>query len=228
MGGAPWPIALAVTAQAQEGNKLRDDKVVRANQKVVLTVKFSTIGKVVEPAIEYFVDDVDKTGEPTLRVPLEKRGDEFIATLPEQRNDSIVRYRVTGDRGWGIESISPRESDPFAYHAYFVSPEAAGKTPIYRMFLSKSNWEKAWDNVTGGRVLAGAPMCKPNPTWDARVPAVFVRDGDVWDVQVRYQGSRFNRINGLNIDLARWPKEVAIPARPSPFRALSWHFNFPR
>ncbi len=228
VGGRPWPIALTVVAQAQDGDSLRTDKLVRANQKVVVTAKFSTTGNIVGPAIEYFVDDVEKTGETPLRVPLEKKGEEFVATLPEQRNESIVRYRVVGDRGWGVEAISPRTSDPFTHYAYFVSPEATGKTPIYRMFLSKSNWEKAWDNALGGRVLAGTPMCKLNTAWDETVPAVFVRDGDVWDVQVRYQGSRYNRINGINIDLGRWPKEVAIPARPSPFRALSWHFKFPR
>jgi hypothetical protein len=228
VGGVPWPIAVGVLAQAKDGERLRDDKLVRNDQPVVITVRFSSIGTLKEPAIEWFVDDVEKEGEPTTRTMLAKQGDAWVATLPPQKDNSIVRYRVQGDRGWGQEPISPRESDPFSYHAYFVTPSDTGKTTAYRMFLSKASWERAWDNVAGGRVLAATPACMPNPTWDARVPAVFVRDGDVFDVQVRYQGSRFNRRNGINIDMGRWPKEVPSPARPSPFRALSWHFNFPR
>jgi len=46
---------------------------------------------------------------------------------------------------------------------------------------------------------------------------------------VRHQGSRSNRTNGPNnIDMMKWPKEVMPPARPVPFKPLSWHFKFPR
>jgi hypothetical protein len=79
--------------------------------------------------------------------------------------------------------------------------------------------------------------CQIRPTWDQRVPAVFVSEGKVYDVRVRYQGSRWNRPAGNVIDLAR----TTISPLPNPMmtqtsggttsdvlRALSWNISFPK
>jgi hypothetical protein len=195
-------------------------------------------GAVTAPQIEFFVDDLEKTDEATTRAALLPVGNQLEASLPAQKAGSLVRYRVWGDRGKGAEVISPRPSDPYDWHAYFVGDEIAGKTPVYRLFIRKSHWELLWDYIQDGRVpghvgtLGGKPgFCTPNPFWDARVPAVLVVDGRVFDVQVRYQGSGVNRVNGARpIDpRALSPEALALtPARPNPLFPLSWHVVFPR
>jgi len=130
-----------------------------------------------------------------------------------------VRYRVLGDRGGGKEIVSPRPSDPYAWHAYFVSPVTTTTAPTYQILIGRVEWGKMWDNAQGGRVDG----CNLRATWDARVPAVFVFEGVVHDVHTRYQGSRWNRSNGR--DIVTWP----FP-RPATglLRALSWNISFPR
>jgi hypothetical protein len=187
--------------------------------------------------IEYFVDDLDRTDEPLATVALGRREGGFLtASLPAQKTNAIVRYRVKGDRGQGAEVLSPQAGDPDDWHAYFVSPDVPGKTAAYHLFISKANWELMWDFIEQGRVpghvgtLGGRPgYCTPNLYWNERVPAVLVVEGKVHDVQTRYQGSSVNRTGGPRaIDLRAWPKEVAPPARPAPFRPLSWRVAFPR
>lgn len=192
---------------------------------------------VIDREIEYFVDDLERTDEPRARVPLSAASDgSFTATLPAQKVNAIVRYRVKGDRGQGPEVLSPQAGDPDDWHAYFVSPDVPGKTPAYHLFISKGNWELMWDFIEQGRVpghvgtLGGRPgYCTPNLYWNERVPAVLVVEGKVHDVQTRYQGSSVNRTGGpRNIDLRAWPMTVPPPARPAPFRPLSWRVAFPR
>ncbi len=173
------------------------------------------------PRVEYFLEDMNRTDEDLMYAPMSAAPDGFIAHLPAQPDNTIVRYRILDDAG---DAVSPRESDPYAWYSYFVSPETPGKTPAYHVFISMANWTRMFDNITPGRVPAGT--CTPNPLWDAKVPAVLVSEGHVYDVRVRYQGSRFNRANGLAIDLTKW--KVPMPPRPTPFRVLAWHMNFPR
>jgi hypothetical protein len=63
----------------------------------------------------------------------------------------------------------------------------------------------------------------PLASYDERVPAIFVSEGKVYDVRVRYQGSYEQRMNGG--DIAAWP----YPGPGvTPLRALSWNVSFPR
>ena len=132
--------------------------------------------------------------------------------------------------------MSPRPSDPYDWHAYFVHPPRRREEPAFHLFISQASWERMWDHIEQGRVpghvstLGGKPgFCTPNPFWNARVPATLAVDGQVYDIQVRYQGSGVNRTGATrSIDRRAWPMDVALPTRPSPFRALSWRLNFPR
>jgi hypothetical protein len=62
-----------------------------------------------------------------------------------------------------------------------------------------------------------------NPNYNAEVPAVLGYKGRVIDVTVRYQGSPYNRHNG--VDITTWPY---IRPDTGPLKALSWTITIPR
>ena len=170
------------------------------------------------PELEWFADDIERDDEPTARVALEGGDAAVSAELAPQPANTILRFRVWGDRGRGAELISPRPGDPRPWHAAFVQPPTTGRTPIYRLFIRLADWQQLYENLGEGRVpgnLGGGSsgeFCALNPRWDARVPAVLVAGNVVHDIQARYQGSRGNRFSGPRpIDMARWPAAVAIP-----------------
>ncbi|MGK0362305.1 MAG: spore coat protein CotH, partial [Bradymonadia bacterium] len=168
--------------------------------------------------VEWFADDVQVEGEPVAVIPLIDAGEGlWTATLPAQPDQTIVRARIVADSG----VVSPRPHDPMAWHAAFVATPIPGATRPYRLYINTDQWTALWDAVAGGRVLNG---CVPNPGWALRVPAVFVHEGRVFDVRIRYQGSRWNRTRGRNI--ANW--EAPGPDRPGPLSSLSWSVRFPR
>ncbi len=224
--GDPPPIAEQLYVVPQAPGRV----IIRAADKILVRARFSARGTVARPEVEYFVDDVEKkdADEPKARVPLAMAQDGLLeAALPPQADHALVRYRVVGDRGRGQEVISPRDSDPFEWHAAFVSPDIPGKTRVYHLFLARSNWGRMHQFIAAGRVPA--MQCAPNPNWNSRVPAVFVADGRVHDVMVRYQGSRYNRGNGARIAPAHWPPAEGPQPPPTPnLRALSWRLFFPR
>lgn len=214
----PPPILLSKQASTPS-----PDPLIRAGEEVTLALGFSTYGSLTNVRVDYFVDDIEAEGEPvtSIEVPDTDFVERAVSVqLPGQPEDSIVRYRVFGDRGNGVEQISPRPSDPHPYHAYFVSPVITSNSRVYQLFLASDNWTQMWTNIQGGREIG----CEASPTWNDRVPGVFVYEGEVHDVQVRYQGSRWNRGNGPQI--AVWDHDG--PSAPSPLRGLSYRVAFPR
>ncbi len=222
---SPRPVVAAIRLRPSAPRP--NDPLIRKDDSVTAAVTFSH-GPVLGARLEFFLDDVARTDEPRAAIALADDGlmpDEaandlvWTGTLDPRPDRTIVRYRVLADLGEGEQVVSPRESDPYGWHAYFVSPAIATATPVYEVFIAPVNWGRMWTNITGGRVSG----CNASATWDAEVPAVFAHEGRVYDVFVRYQGSRWNRTNGP--DIAVWPYP-----RPStgPLRALSWHVNFPR
>ena len=178
------------------------------------------------PAVEYFIDDLERTDERPITVPLEANGRTWTAVLPPQPGNSIVRYRFVGRRGGPtVERLSPRPSDPNPWFATFVNP-ALPATRTFQLFVSPANWTQLWTNIGSGPNTGPAAnmRCQVVTSWDQPVPAVFVSEGNVYDVLARYQGSRFNRRNGNN--LASW--SAPGPSQPAPLRALSWRLAFPR
>lgn len=220
----PNPIVVDLDVVGPAG----DGAPIRAGEDGTVRVSFEPRPPAGPVRLEWFVDDVAATDEPIASVDLlddGRAGDEiagdgvFTASVAGQPENSIVRYRVVTGDGEGSTSVSPRPSDPFAWHAWFVEPLIETTTRTYHLFISPVEWGRLWSNIQGGRVRG----CAESPTWDAKVPAVFVHEGRVYDVQVRYQGSRWNRTNGR--DISRW-----TGPRPStgPLRALSWRIAFPR
>ncbi|HWN70755.1 MAG TPA: CotH kinase family protein [Haliangium sp.] len=206
---------------------------IQADDEAVVRVRLGRLGEVSAAELDYYVDDLATTTEAITTVSLRDDGAEgdeiagdrmFTVILPPLPENTIVRYRVRvkdGGESLELRQISPRPSSPYAWHAYFVSPVFEAETPTYQIFISPESWTKMWTNIEAGR----APQeCTLNPTWDAKVPAVFVYEGKVYDVLARHQGSRYQRTNGAQIQ--DWPG--VGPDAPDPLRALSWHLNFPR
>lgn len=210
------------------------DARIRSEDSVHIHARFGRTGELVPAVLEYYVDDVARTDEAIESVALvddgsgadQIAGDRiYTAALPPQPGLSIVRYRIHAADGSG--PISPRPGEPFAWHAYFVEPdpvEPAEDNPIqtraYHLFIAPADWTSMWTNIQNGRVNG----CEVREEWNAKVPAVFVYEGKVYDVRVRHQGSRYNRTNGD--ELAAWP--YPGPDQPAPVRALSWRIAFPR
>ena len=110
---------------------------------------------------------------------------------------------------------APRE----AWHSYFVSPVRSSVKPIYDVFVPTDGTatETYFKGLNGMQALAfnahGSPKrtTAENPTgkprelpyvaptdrlWNDTVPGVFIADGVVRDIQIRYHGSRYNRNAG--------------------------------
>ena len=201
---------------------------IRSSDQVQIRARFGPSGGVSGIQLQYFVDDVATTGEAVITLPMvddgtggdPQAGDgEYTALLPNLPQNSIVRYRIRADRGSGIEVISPRPSDPFGWFAYFVSPVINTQTRLYQVFISPVNWGKMWTNIASNRVSG----CTEVASWNAKVPAVFIHgDGIVVDAQVRYQGSTYNRTNGVNLSSWPYPKPST-----GPLVTLSWHIILP-
>ncbi len=156
--------------------------------------------------LEYFVDDHERENETisqlVMRPEVDEQGAElrerYSATLPAFDVNSVVRYRVRLQMDNGQSVLSPNaDRDAFEWHGYFVDPQVSTNQPNqYHLFLSSANWRRLHTWTNAGRVSGG----QPNPTWNNEVPATFVSMGQVFDVTVRHQGSRWNRRNGSNID----------------------------
>jgi hypothetical protein len=227
---AARPVPHAV-ARAHGVSPLSGQGPIRGGEQALMRVQMSSVGAIDAAELEYFVDDVTRTGEPVSSTTLHDDGTSgdatagdrvYTATLPAQDERSIVRYRVRITAASEERVASPRPDDPFEWHAYYVSPVIAGQTPVYELFIDPSEWTTMYQNIDNGRVSG----CSILPEWNDKVPAVFVHNGHVYDVRVRYQGSTYNRDNPENAIISNWP--FPGPDVPDPLAVLSWRIQFPR
>lgn len=232
-GGDPPTIALSVSAGPKN---IPGAKVIRPKQVILITAKMSD-AKLASVVVEYQSDPAhhpDAPRTPT-RVGMTAADQTYTAELPGQSENTLIRYRIRAVRpGTGDQVISPRPTDPFEWHALFVTPEIATKSAVYHLFISPANWTTIWKNAVAGP-NAG---CTMNPRFDEEVPAVFVADGRPYDVRVRHQGSKFNRRKGN--PFKKWPPFAGYPGPTVtqlqdpktgeiiPISALSWHIKFPK
>ena len=220
--GTPARIVQTLSAAAVTGTPL-----IRRTDEVVVRAGLSPYGSVGAVRLEYFVDDLERTDETDDGRGHVASGGQYEVRLPARSDNTIVRYRVLADLGSGLQVLSPRPSDPFRYHAYFVSPSLASAQPPYQLFINSKDWGQLWTNVNFAsandrrvvpETIGGSTVrCQLRQSWDGRVPAVFVSEGRVYDVRVRYQGSRWNRPVGSAIDLGR----TSISPLPDPMMAGS-------
>jgi spore coat protein CotH len=213
--GRGGPVVLSHAALPEAGGA-----VIGENQAV--RVRFDLSGpEVSDPALEYRMDPVERIGSSVVTVPLTQVTDtRFEAVIPGTAQNTVVRYRILGRRGQTpVARFGPRATDPMEWYAYFVSPELP-PGPAHQLFIQPEAWGALWENLDGGELRG----CDLNPNWDATAPAVFVHAGKVYDVRVRYQGSRYRRTDGLELPSFDAPG----PTSPSEPRLLSFHVIFPR
>ena len=192
----PVVISFRATQDADEAT------IIRSNQPVRLDCVFSATNLISNARVEWFIDDVNSTTEPhttnTMTLDGPPAGGAFTVVLPGEPDRSIVRFRFRANRGNGEEVVSPRADDPFAWHACFVTPVRNPSKPIYDCFISATSLTTLANNIQQSpkRVTTPDPPGNPRVSWNATEPAVFVHNGVVRDIRMRYHGSRYNRSTG--------------------------------
>ena len=219
--------------------------IVLAGNAVTVSCSFSSTADLSSVQLEWFVDDVNSTAETHTTVAMtELGGGSYTATIAGQTARSIIRYRFLANRGSGSEVVSPRADDPAIsqvgasgarqpWHGYFVYP-SSGRTTTYAnydLLISTTNLAQIKTNVqqSPARVTAASATGVPReipyvaataPLWDGTVPAVFSCDGVLYDVQIRFHGSRYHRSDNAT-NLASF--KVHFP-ETQPFRERSSWF----
>jgi hypothetical protein len=197
--------------------------IIRGNEAARVDCLFSSAAGLSNARVEYFQDDLNVTNEPVGFAPLlavgNADGGRFTAELPKRASRALVRYRICADRGDGMESVSPRADDPFAWHAYFVTPVRNATNPVYDLFISTKSLSTLSTNISQQpcRIITPDPPGKPRPSWNATEPAVFVSEGVVYDVQMRHHGSQYRRATGRQSYKVQFPRYRRFRGWPSVF-----------
>ncbi|MBM3845061.1 MAG: hypothetical protein FJ405_02085, partial [Verrucomicrobia bacterium] len=201
----PKPVVVRFSA-LQASN---ESPVIRSNEPVQILVQWSADTGVSQVRVESFVENINASNEVRSTNSMSTVGSAlFTATLPSQPNRSIIRYRFLADRGTGSEVVSPRSDDPYGWHAYYVSPERTSQNPAYDVFVSSASLTKLDQNISQSprRVTSPDPPGIPRASWNATEPALFVHDGVVYEMRIRYHGSRYNRSAGRKSFKFQFPR----------------------
>ncbi|MBM3847799.1 MAG: hypothetical protein FJ405_16135, partial [Verrucomicrobia bacterium] len=213
------PVVMAFSAVQTNGA----DALTRSNQPVRVAALFSSAHLLSNISVEWFVDNVNLTNEPLNELLMAadptQPGSYFSAVIPGQVNRAVVRYRIKADRGVGVEVVSPRADDPFQWHAFFVSPTRVGANPAYDVFIRGSALTQLEVNISQSprRVTLPDPPGIPRASWNADEAAIFVHEGRVYDIRMRYHGSRYNRNAGRQSYKFRFPRYAPLNGRTSYF-----------
>ncbi|MBS0657489.1 MAG: lamin tail domain-containing protein [Verrucomicrobia bacterium] len=215
----PKPVVVAQSyAQVSDGATI-----VRANQQVRIDCTYSSTASLSGVVVEYFVDDINSTSETRTSVAMTETpagSGKYTATLPGQVDRSVVRYRFRANRGDGVETVSPRADDPQiapigasgaleSWHGYFVTPARTSTRPIYDMLVSSAALTQLNTNITQNpprtttATATGLPRDTPfvaatAPLWNGTRHGVFAHNGVLYDVHIRYHGSRYHRAASNN------------------------------
>lgn len=210
----PKPVVIAQSAAQTSDGAV----VIRANQTVTVNCTWSSTVSLSGVEVQYFLDDINSTSETRTSLAMTESpagSGKFTATLPGQVDRSVVRYRFRANRGDGIEVVSPRADDPQiapigpggaleSWHGYFVTPNRTSARPIYDMLVSTASLTQLNTNITQNpaRVTSGTATGLPRevpfvaataPLWNGTRHGVFAHNGVLYDVHIRYHGSRYHR-----------------------------------
>lgn len=227
--------------------------IVRASQAVTVSCQYSSTASLGNVTLEYFLDDVNSTAEARNSVAMtDLGGGKYSASIPGQADRGIVRYRFRANRGDGLETVSPRSDDPQiapvgtggaleAWWGYFVTPARTSANPIYDLLIGSAQLTQLNTNivqnprrVTSGNatgipcskeilVAKGQSVTAATPLWDGTQHAVFAHNGDLYDVQIRYHGSRYHRAATNHSFKLKWPAHQPFNNRDSWF--VTGHAN---
>ena len=196
----PRPIVISFSVYQNSD----EQPVIREGQAVRVDCAFSATNDLADVRIEYFIVDLNTAGVATTTLAMTPVGDpanaHYTGLLPSFSNRQVVRYRFLAERGNGVQPVSPRPDDPFAWHAFFVTPVRSSPYPIYDVFISDESWNRLATNINFGtnqrRVVPPDPPGYPRESWDATEPAIFVHDNVVYETHMRHRGSRWGRSAG--------------------------------
>jgi hypothetical protein len=231
-GEAP-PVVVALTTMPA-----RSDAGAAGGEGTRVLATIASVGPAADGAsVEWFAEDLEREDEAIASVPmrLDRSGASGAVTadagLPAQPPGTLLRYRVVVTRGGTKEVASPRPGDPYGWHGHFVEPAGSTAARRYHLYIKRADWTRLFDNVnfpTAEARVMPPDGCRVRASWDEKVPALLAYRGRVYEVRVRYQGSRWNRRLGSTLDPALYPADLVGPERPSPLLALSWHIDLRR
>jgi hypothetical protein len=226
----PRPVVIAM-ALYQDSNGAT---IIRANQAARVDCTFSGTNVLSAVSVEYFIDNINTTNEPRSSVSMSVAGQaaegRFTALLPGQIDRTLIRYRIRANRGAGVETISPRPDDPFAWHSYFVTPARVSTNRIYDCFISSNSLVVLSNNIsqTPERVTLPDPPGLPRAAWNATEPAVFVYNSEVFDIRMRHHASQYHRDPTLNSFKWQFPQYHVFEDRQGMFvtgKTEEWWFG---
>lgn len=236
----PKPVVVAKSAvQTSDGARI-----IRANQAVTVQCTYSATNNLSSVTLEYFLDNINSTSETHASIAMtDLGGGKYTASIPGQLNRAIVRYRFNADRGDGLEVVSPRSDDPQiapigasgareAWDGYFVTPSRTSSKPaIYDVFVSTTSLTLMGNNISQNpnRVTAASATGLPRdipyvaasaPQWNSTVAGVFATDGQLWDIQIRYHGSKYHRTTSNHSYKLHFPSHQPFNGQSSWFETL--------
>lgn len=182
--------------------------------------------------ISWFKDNIPLgTKTATTNTPCVFDGNQgFNITIPGQAENSIIRYWITIVFGGAVPGTisAPNIYYPFRYHGYFVEP-VGGYSPTfdtYHIFIERHDWYTLQTNIAPGRATVGG--CPVNILWNQGVNGTLIYKGEIFDSEIRFQGSRWQRFNGDAVDLTSWGGLGPLNGNnPAPLKIYSYRINLP-
>jgi len=206
------------------------------NVEISLSLKpWPTVGVTAKSVtLSYFVDDVISDNPrpgatSTLTMVYNEQKETYVATIPKQAESSVVRYKIQIDFEDGRSLTSPDIKDPITYNSFFVFPPPHPTTPSFHLFMQPKEWNKLRQYAEGEngcvdcRRVMSPGSCTLRKDWDGKVKCTVVHTekGEVYEGFCRYQGSRYNRANGVEIGTS-FPR-----GPPGGLKAYSYHITIP-
>ncbi|MGC6426034.1 MAG: lamin tail domain-containing protein [Akkermansiaceae bacterium] len=196
LADVPDPVVTFLDLQQSDNG----EPVIRPSKNATVSCAFSSEEGFSRVVVEYFVDNIETTNETVFSVTMSREvsGQRVLyqAELPGHAAGQIIRYRIKATREEGDPVLSPRVNDPYDWYAY--SPwSGATDGKRYEVYYSSAS-ESEIDghvNLFDPNRLSDIDYFGESRSagWNGTAPGVFVRDGEVWDVHLRYQGSPYFR-----------------------------------
>ena len=184
----PAPIITFIRAVNSKGNTL-----IGKLDTATIEARFSTNDTLADVTLEYFYDNLEKEGETLAKRDMKLVGGLWTYKLPKKPDRTLVRYRILADLGKGQEQISPRKSDPYSWHAYFVMPKFTDTRKYFELTVSRKGISQLSKNAAANPRSGYRPAknIKPRGPWNDTVHGILVYNGEVRDVYARWNGSFF-------------------------------------
>ena len=199
----PAPIVTSIRAVNKKGNTL-----IGKLDTVIIEARFSNNETLNNVTLEYFYDHLEKEGETVAKRDMKLENGIWTHTLPKKPDRTLVRYRISADLGMGQEKISPRKSDPYQWHLYFVMPRFTDTRKYFELMVSRKSISQLSKNAAANPRSGYRPAknIKPRGPWNDTVHGILVYNGEVRDVYCRWNGSFYRRNSGRNSWKVRLPR----------------------